>query len=90
MTDLVKSMFRFSWALSVFGARQAAGLLTRDRNESSSVADLEAVRYAAEGQMDGTVRSLFNAGDRLQRAMVDLAATVFERTADPTAGRRQG
>jgi len=90
MIDLAKSMFRFSWALSVFGARQAVGLLTRDRNESSSVADLEAVRYAAEGQMDGTVRNLFNAADRMQRAMVDLAANVLDKTVDRTAGGRRG
>lgn len=80
MTDLAKSMFRFSWALTLFGARQAVDLLTRSRDGSETANDLEAVRYAAEGQMDSTFRSLFNAGDRLQRGMVDLAADILMGT----------
>jgi hypothetical protein len=74
MTDLAKSMFRFSWALSLFGASQAVDLLTGKRGAADG---FEAVRYAAEGQMDGTFRSLFNTGDRLQRGMVDLAADLL-------------
>ena len=80
MTGLAKSMFHFSWALSLFGASQAVSLLTRSRDSGEAANDLEAVRYAAEGQMDGTFRSLFNAGDRLQRGMVDLAADVLTGT----------
>lgn len=78
MMDLAKSMFRFSWALSLFGARQAVDLMTgRSRG---TAADFEAVRYAAQGQMDGPFRSLFEAGDRVQRGMVDLAADVLGGT----------
>lgn len=79
MMDLAKSMFRFSWALSLFGARQAVDLVTGQITGKSSkaAADFEAVRYAAQGQMDGPFRSLFEAGDRVQRGMVDLAAGVL-------------
>lgn len=79
MMDLAKSMFRFSWALSLFGARQAVDLMTGQ--SSRTAADFEAVRYAAQGQMDGPFRSLFEAGDRVQRGMVDLAADVLGRAA---------
>jgi hypothetical protein len=89
MTDLAKSMFRFSWALSLFGASQAMDLLTGGRSESGAVADLEAVRYAAEEQMDGSVRSLFNAGDRVQRGMVDLAASLLDSTFGKATGTRR-
>ena len=79
MMDFAKSMFRFSWALSLFGARQAVDLVTGQSR--GTAADFEAVRYAAQGQMDGTFRSLFEAGDRLQRGMVDLTADVLAGTA---------
>jgi hypothetical protein len=78
MMDLAKSMFRFSWALSLFSARQAVDLMTGQSRRTAD--DFEAVRYAAQGQMEGPFRSLFEAGDRVQRGMVDLAAGVLGQT----------
>jgi hypothetical protein len=76
--DLAKSMLRCSWALSLFSARQAVDLITRQSR--GTAAGFEAVRYAAQGQMDGPFRSLFDAGDRLQRGMVDLVADILGGT----------
>jgi haloalkane dehalogenase len=68
MRNLTKTMFRFSWSMSLFGLQQFANLLIPGRaarafdNASRSMA----------GELGEPLRTAFRAGDALQSGMVDL------------------
>lgn len=68
LRELMKSMFGFSWAMSLLGAKNLGNVLTPDKAATS----LDAVTQATEKQLDGPLRGTFQAGDRLQRTMVDM------------------
>jgi hypothetical protein len=65
--ELMKSMLRFSWAMSLFGVRNLGNLAAPERAASS----LDAVTQATEGQLGEGLRGVFQAGDRLQQNVVD-------------------
>lgn len=73
MRELTKSMTSFSWAMSVFGARQMLNLL----NPSKAARAFESVTRSTEGQLDDTLRSVFDTGNRLQRSIVDATFGVM-------------
>ncbi len=76
MRDLARSMIRFSWAMSVLGARQAANLLTPRQGGERSTRAFDAVSHAATEEMGETMKSFYQAGDRLQTGMVDTASRL--------------
>ena len=71
MRDLARSMMRFSWAMSVLGARQVANFLSPGEGWNRSADSLDAVSDAASKEMGETMKSYYKAGDRLQSGMVD-------------------
>ena len=77
MRDLARSMIRFSWAMSVLGARQAANLVTPRQGWERSTEAFDAVRHAAVEEMGETLKSFYRAGDRLQDGMVDTVSRLF-------------
>lgn len=77
MRDLARSMIRFSWAMSVLGARQAANMLAPGEGWERSTESLDAVSHAAADQMGETMKGLYEAGDRFQSGMVDTVSRVF-------------
>ncbi len=77
MRDLARSMFRFSWAMSMLGARQAANLLNPGRGWDRSAEAFDAVSNAAEAEMGDTLKSFYQAGDRIQSGMTDTMSRVF-------------
>ena len=84
MRDLARSMIRFSWAMSMFGARQAANLVSPRDGWDRSADTFDAVSHAARDQMGETMRGFYKAGDRLQSGMVDTMARLFRGTwSDP-------
>lgn len=87
MRDLTKSMTSFSWALSLFGARQMLNLM----HPSRAAGAFESMARAAEGQLDEGLGSAFRTGDRLQRTIVDAAfGWMGGGMIDPTAWTRAG
>jgi hypothetical protein len=73
MRDLTKSLMSFSWAMMLFGARQAQALLARPGGQSGDPAGaFQAVTRAAEEQLTGPLQELFRAGDTAQRGLVDI------------------
>ncbi len=74
MREVMKSMFRFSWMMSLFGARQAAGMLvpTAGGQDVDTAAAFDTVSKAAEGQIGSGLRSVYKTGDRLQSGVVDF------------------
>lgn len=74
MRDLTKSMWSFSWAMSLFGVEQMANLLApRDMSRpwGRAAEGFEAVTRATGGQLSDTLRGTFETGDRMGRSMVD-------------------
>jgi hypothetical protein len=69
MREFTKSVFSFSWALSLFGIQQTLNLMT----PSKAAKALNNVTEATKGEMGETLKATFRAGDNLQRELVDLA-----------------
>ena len=75
MQDLTKSMLSFSWAMSLFGAAQAANLMTpRDpagmAHQAASA--LDKVTQAAVAELGETLGAAYKSGDQAQRSTVDM------------------
>jgi len=80
MRDLARSMIRFSGAMSVLGARQPANLIAPRQGWQQSAEALDAVSHAAAEEMGETMKSFYQAGDRLQSGMVDTVSRLFGGT----------
>jgi len=73
MRELTRSVASFSWAMSLFGVEQMANLASPRR----AVDAFGAVARSAEGALRPGLRSAFQAGDRIQKAVVDLSFNVI-------------
>lgn len=73
MRELTKSVLSFTWSMSVFGLSQAANLLA----PRQAAAAFDDVTRRTEEQLGSFTRSIFNAGDQVQRGIVDLAFRTF-------------
>jgi len=94
MRDLTKSMLSFSWAMPLFGMRQMMSVATpRDPSRPfGQVTDsFEAVTRVATAQMEDAWKGAFQAGDQLQRGVVDLVCGFFSLDAlNPDRMMRRG
>ncbi len=82
MRDVTKSMIRFSMAMTLFGAKQVANLVSKSSaNESvhPATAAFDAVSGAAEQNLDDVYRSAYRAGDHFQRGVVDTVSTLINK-----------
>ncbi len=73
MREFTKSIFSFSWALSLFGLQQTANLLT----PAKAARAFDAVTQATEGQISDPLKMTFNTANNLQRSAVDMAAGIL-------------
>jgi hypothetical protein len=73
MRELTKSLFSFSWVMSLFGAQQTLNLT----DPGKAARAFDAVTEAATKEFGGFTKAFFQTGDRVQRQMVDLAFSVF-------------
>ena len=79
VTDLMKSFFSFSWAMTLLGLEQMTNVMSPDRSgnrQDRMRKTFDAVTKATEKQLGDRTRRLFDAGDKLQREMVDLVFDV--------------
>ena len=89
MRDLTKAITSYTWALSVFGAQQAIGLLglggagSWNRNAKA----LDNVTEATSNELGETMRAVFRAGDAVQRGMVDLLLAPVSPGLWPCGGK---
>ncbi len=77
MRDLATSMIRFSWAMSMLGARQAANLIAPRDGWKRSTDAFDSVSQAAADEMGESLKGFYQAGDRLQRGMIDSMSKFF-------------
>ena len=73
MREFTKSMFSFSWAMSLFGIQQTANLMS----PTKAVKSFDSVTDATQAQFNEVIKSTFNAGDALQRGTLDLVLAPF-------------
>lgn len=73
MRELTKSVTSFTWAMSLFGAKQMLNLA----QPAKAAAAFDSVAEATGGQLDESLRSAFEAGDRLQRSMIDATFSLM-------------
>jgi hypothetical protein len=76
MRDLTKSLMSFSWAMSMFGLKQAMSMLN-PQSMGNAASSFEEVTRSTESQLGSLTRSTFQAGDQLQRRMIDMAFGVL-------------
>ena len=73
MRDLTKSVFSFSWAMSLFGFQQTLNL-TKPSKASQA---FDNVTEATNEEIGDTLKAVFRAGDNLQRGLVDVTLGLF-------------
>jgi hypothetical protein len=73
MREFTKSIFSFSWAMSLFGVQQTTNLLS----PAEAAKAFDAVTEATAGQFTDVLKTSFDAGDKLQRNAVDLTLGMF-------------
>jgi hypothetical protein len=76
MNELLKAAARFYWAMTLFGARQLGEALSRDDLCRASAA-FDAVARATQEELGDVLKSAFQAGDRLQKGLCDLAPALL-------------
>ena len=93
MRDFTKSLFSFTWALSLFGARQAGNLVDprtwlKPDSEAAGSGEVPpqqqigSVTDSLVEQLGEPMRQTFEAGDRVQRQIVDLFASFLAPIAE--------
>jgi hypothetical protein len=79
MRTLAKSMLSYSWAMSLFWAKQAADVVvpTSDKPFEKATGGFDSVTCATVDQFGSTLKAAFNAGDTMQRGFTDLAFAMM-------------
>ena len=78
--DLTKSMVSFSWAMSLFGTKQIANLMTPQspgQPGHQATTAFDAVTQTTEAQLGEVLQGAFRTGDQLQRGAVDLMSGLI-------------
>ncbi|HMB52677.1 MAG TPA: hypothetical protein VKU40_05135 [Thermoanaerobaculia bacterium] len=80
MRELAKSIGSFSWAMTLYGARQLGTMMNPDTwtRPDDAAASFEPLTRAAAGELDGPFGGAWENGDRLQRAAVDGAFSALD------------
>lgn len=81
MREIAKSLFRFSWAMSLFGIEQMGNVMFPSRSgdrEDRVKGALDDVAGATEGAFSERTKSVFESGDKLQGEMVDAVFDAFK------------
>jgi hypothetical protein len=80
MRELTKSIFSFSWAMSLFGIQQTTNLLSPEKAAEA----LDSVTEVTGEQFGDALKTAFRAGDKLQRSALDMAnCMVTDRALNP-------
>lgn len=68
MREFTKSVFSFSWAMSLFGIQQTTTLMSPEKAAKA----FDNITGATQAQLTDALKTTFNAGDKLQRNAVDM------------------
>lgn len=85
MRELLRAAARFYWAITLFGARQLGAALS-DRDSERTTSAFNSLTRVFEEQFSGMFKSVFQAGDSLQRGLCDLGPTLLTPNAYTSRG----
>lgn len=89
MRDLAKSILRFSWAASLYGAEKALSHLQPDKLSTTEpqrepvtegLSPLDALTWQTQEKLGQAFKAAFHAGDAVQQEWVDRISAGFSRT----------
>lgn len=89
MTEIVRSMIRFSWAMSLFGARQAGEMLSAmstARGPRRVTRAFDSVTRTAEAELGDGWSETYHSGDRWQRLLIDTVFGAVDPAVDLSRG----
>ncbi len=87
MRELTKSLLTFSLTMSLFGVKQLGNLLNPARSQATGLQMKEAfdsLSNVAQQQFGETFQETFQAGDEIQRRMIDAMYGFLESDRDRT------
>ena len=76
MRELLKAAARFYWAITLFGARQLGATLS-DRDGERTTSAFKSLTRTIEEEFSGMFKSVFQAGDSLQRGLCDVGPALL-------------
>jgi len=91
MREFTKAFFSYSLALSLFGVKQMANILTpagRYENRGKATKAFGSLTNATTDQFDETLQSTFRALDKVQRGVINLAFSFTMPS--PARGQESG
>ena len=71
MRELAKSVFSFSWAISLLGIDQAVNLVRPGQQSKGDV--FTPIVQVAVNELDESMKAIYRFGDNVQTRMVDMA-----------------
>src|SRR6202047_1237767 len=93
MREFTKNLFSFSWALSLFGLKQAGNLLNPQqvlKGAPDASKAFDSVTGSVVDQFGKTLRQTFDAGDKVSGEIVDLVFGVLGVRPGQAAGGTAG
>jgi hypothetical protein len=83
MRELAKSVFSFSWAISLLGIDQAVNLVRPGQQSKGDV--FTPIAQVAVNELDESMKAIYRFGDNVQTRMVDMAFSLMNpgNLADP-------
>jgi hypothetical protein len=94
MRDLTKAMMGYGWAMSVFSVQQMVNLVMPGPGgdpAGKTAAAFAEVTNATTETLDGSLKSIYSAGERLQSGMIDVMFGGFMSAGmDPCRWMRMG
>jgi hypothetical protein len=87
--ELTKSVLSFSWAMSMYGARQMAEMVSPQGCQRAAASFDQLARFTGE-QLGAVAGPLFRSGDELQRGLVDAFFGTFESRGGVGEAMRRG
>ena len=76
MRELLKAAARFYWAMTLFGARQFGAALS-DRDSERTTSAFNSLTRTIEEELSDMFKSVFQAGDSLQRGLSDAVPALL-------------
>jgi hypothetical protein len=83
MREITKSVFSFSWAMSLLAMKQAVNMVNLGepiQPRVNPMAACDPVTRTAVDQFDDSLKGVFRTGDNLQRGLVDLMFGIWNST----------
>ncbi len=92
MRELTRSLFSYGWAMSMFGVQQMVNLITPTKPGQPNPAKeaFDHVTAATTNEFGNGLRQTFQAGDQMQKQMIDMMFAPLMGNCDGAEWMRKG